>query len=100
MGAFFEVNNGKNVRFWEDVWKGDTPFPRLYDLSNDKSKVVRDVYDGVNWHINFRRALGVQDLESWEELMDRLEGVQLNEESDKVRWALEKSGGAYNKVNV
>jgi len=62
--------------------------------------VVRDVYDGVNWHINFRRALGVQDLESWEELMDRLEGVQLNEESDKVRWALEKSGGVYNKVNV
>jgi len=78
LGAVFEVDNGKYVRFWEDVWNGDVPlktaFPSLYDLSNNKSKVVRDVYDGGNWHINFRRALGVQDLESWEELMDRLEG--------------------------
>ena len=96
MGAVFEVDNGKYVRFWEDVWNGDVPlktaFPSLYDLSNNKSKVVRDVYDGENWNITFRRTLGTHDLELWEELMDRLEEVQLNEEPDKVRWALEKSG--------
>jgi hypothetical protein len=40
MGATFEVNNGKNVIFWEDVWIGETPlklsFPKLYEYSRKK----------------------------------------------------------------
>ncbi|KAG2644017.1 hypothetical protein PVAP13_2KG399500 [Panicum virgatum] len=95
-GAVFEVKNGKSVRFWDDVWEGDTPlritYPRLYDLSNDKTHLVRDLLKDGDWHLNFRRSLSESEMETWEDLMNRLEGVLLNNEPDKVRWALEKSG--------
>jgi hypothetical protein len=36
-GARFSVNNGKSVRFWEDVWVREVPlkliFPKLYEYS-------------------------------------------------------------------
>ncbi|PUZ56970.1 hypothetical protein GQ55_5G390900 [Panicum hallii var. hallii] len=95
-GMVFKVNNGKSVRFWDDVWKGESPlritFLRLYDLSNNKLDVGSDFLVNGNWHINLRRPLGLQDLKLWKDLTSLLEGVQLNVAKDEVSWALEKSG--------
>lgn len=95
-GVVFKVNNGKLTRFWEDVWKGETPlriaYPKLYDLSNNKSGLVCDFYVDGTWQINFRSSLVAQDLPIWEDLMNQLDGVQFNSDRDEFRWALEKTG--------
>jgi len=61
-GAVFEVKDGKSTRFWEDVWRGDIPlkiaYPKLYELCNDKTRLVSDFYDDGEWYISFRRSLG------------------------------------------
>lgn len=65
-GAVFEVKDGKSTRFWEDVWRGDIPlkiaYPKLYELCNDKTRLVSDFYDDGEWYISFRRSLGGQTL--------------------------------------
>jgi len=67
-------------------------FPRLYNLSSNKTGRVCDFYKNGRWFLKFRRALGHQDLVVWEALMDLLEEVHLNNSHDVVKWALEKSG--------
>ena len=94
--AVFQVNNGRSTRFWDDIWKGNIPlrlaYPKLYDLSNNKSGLVKDFFVNGQCHLTFRRTLSPQDVDIWEELMDQLEGSCLNSQQDSVRWALENSG--------
>ena len=74
----FEANNGKSIRFWDDVWIGHTP---LHDLSNNKSGLVCDFFKEGDWQLSFRRSLSPQDVVVWEDLMSRLEMVQLNSDT-------------------
>ncbi len=57
----FIVNNGKQVRFWEDRWLGNQPlhleFPTLYSLVRNKNLVVADVLGRVPLNVSFRRAI-------------------------------------------
>jgi hypothetical protein len=45
--GFFEIGNGSTVRFWEDVWLGDTslaePYPSLYNIVQRKNVLVANV---------------------------------------------------------
>ena len=90
------VNNGKLTRFWEDTWRGSTPlriaFPRLFEISDNKTGRVCDFFKNDGWTLNFRRSLSQQELVQWGELIDQLEEVQLNSDQDTVKWELEKSG--------
>lgn len=44
-----EVHNGCGVKFWKDLWLGDTSlkvrFPDLFDISYDQSASVRDLFN-------------------------------------------------------
>ena len=45
----FSVGDGKRVRFWKDIWCGNTPlcqaFPSLFDLAGSKDAWVADDWD-------------------------------------------------------
>ena len=45
----FEVENGRKVRFWEDVWCGEAPlcsyFPSLFEVVSSKGDMVADLWE-------------------------------------------------------
>ena len=59
----FEVGAGFTVRFWQDIWCGDTSlcmlYPRLFSLSWNKEAYMADLMKFPNgvlfWDLNFRR---------------------------------------------
>jgi len=55
--------------------------PPLHDLSNNKSGLVCDFFKEGDWQLSFRRSLSPQDVVVWEDLMSRLEMVQLNSDT-------------------
>jgi hypothetical protein len=92
----YKIKKGDRIRFWEDVWMGDTPlklqFPDPYSFCNDTEALVEDLYDVYGWDIGFRRTLTVREAEQRNLLLDRLQEVVLDPySSDEVEWALDKS---------
>lgn len=89
-GATFELNNGRNIRFWEDIWCGMVPLrlilPQLYRIGADTNIKVCDCLT-----INVRRNFGPDERAEWNLLLDMTRGVCLNNERDKVVWALDKT---------
>jgi hypothetical protein len=57
----FQLNNGTNIRFWEDIWMGNRAlkeqFPHLYKLVRHKHDTVASMFSTVPLHISFRRSL-------------------------------------------
>lgn len=54
--------------------------------------MVADFWAGEGWRITFTRPLGERDWGEWERLICLLDAFQLNEEVDKFRCILTKSG--------
>ena len=62
----FVVENGRRVKFWRDVWCGDTPlcfsFPSLFALATSIEAWVRDCWsdyeEGEGWIPLFTRSFG------------------------------------------
>jgi hypothetical protein len=61
-------------------------------LRLDRDCLICDCWEGDDWNINFRRALGEADMREWEILMNILEEYRLNGEDDQFVWILDKSG--------
>jgi len=61
MGVKWIVGNGRKIRFWEDIWLGNTSLAilywPLYVINEQQGKTVSDVWDGVNLRLTFRRAV-------------------------------------------
>ena len=95
-GASFTVNNGKNTRFWEDVWINQIPlklaFPKLYEFSYAKNCTVSDYFVGGEWNIPLRRSLGATEVKQWEELLLMLEDVKLNDNTDQIHGHMKSLG--------
>jgi hypothetical protein len=57
----FVTGDGSTVRFWEDVWLGDTPlsqqYSSLYNIVQNKNVMVADVLAQTPLNIGFRRVL-------------------------------------------
>ncbi|XP_068504156.1 uncharacterized protein [Phaseolus vulgaris] len=87
------LGRGDKVRFWEDVWIGDTTlkslFPRLYSLSANKEQKVEDVgmWEGLDW----KWRLGwSRDIFEWESKLEEffsqhLGGADVKQNKDDVR---------------
>lgn len=94
-GVTYELSNGKQIRFWQDVWLGTVPLrmmlPKLYEICNDPDVKVRDCYKNGEWFVMFRRNFGESELQEWSMFLENTKGMYLNGEEDKVIWALDKS---------
>ncbi|GJY74306.1 RNA-directed DNA polymerase, eukaryota [Tanacetum coccineum] len=91
------VGNGRDTRFWEDVWRGDMSFkscfPRVYALKTDKKIFVADKLNhNVADSILCRLPRNGVEMDQYRALTDILEGVILPDMSDRWIWSLAGSG--------
>jgi hypothetical protein len=65
----FQLNNGANIRFWEDIWTGNNPlkqqYTHLYRIARHKQDIVVSVFMSVPLNISFCRSLLGDNLQSW-----------------------------------
>jgi hypothetical protein len=90
--GIFKIGNGESVRFWEDVWLGDTSlaqqYPSLYNIVQQKHTLLADVLAQTPLNIAFRRSLVGNKWNRWLHLCQRLMMVQLSNTPDQFVWKL------------
>jgi hypothetical protein len=93
-GAVHKVGKGDQTRFWIDVWLDrvtlSVSFYELYLISSDPGALLGEMVTDGEWIVNFWRELDVEQLVLWGSLLEKLQGVSLNEVGDSIQWALEK----------
>jgi len=97
----WKIGSGDKIRFWEDVWVGNsklkTLFPRLFSLSLNQGHKVEEVggWEGSMWRwtLSWRRARF-----EWETVMESELGdiisrvVVMKDENDALVWSSEANG--------
>lgn len=68
-------------------------YSTLYDYCSDKQATVADNYDEENWDIGFNRSFSDGDLETYNNLVQDLSQINLDESNrDEVSWLLDSKG--------
>ena len=79
----FQLNNGENIRFWEDKWLGNftlsQQYPSLYNIARKKHISIATVFNSIPLNISFRRGLVENNLVLWYNLVARIAQVRLND---------------------
>jgi hypothetical protein len=92
----FHLNNGKQIRFWEDTWFVNFGlqqlYTSLYNIVQKRSDTVAKVLSTVPLNISFRRSLSENNLVLWNDLVLRVMDAQLNDSSDVFKWDLHQNG--------
>ena len=92
----FQLNCGTQIRFWEDIWVGNSTlkvqYPSLYNIARKKHATVSSVFDRVPLNVTFRRSLQGQNLILWYELVNKIANVQLNDNKNRFRWNITSNG--------
>ena len=87
----FSIKDGSEIRFWEDKWLGSTTlheqYPAIY-----KSNTLAQVLKTFPPNVTFRWDLVGPRLASWNELLQRLDLINLTEGTDEFRWNLHTNG--------
>ena len=97
----FALGDGLGTRFWEDTWLGTEPlatqYPLLYNIARRKNVLVAHVLQHNPLNIEFRRPLLGDKWNAWLQLVERLMGIHLTDETDKFVWNLTPNGRFYVK---
>jgi hypothetical protein len=92
----FQLGDGNSIRFWEDIWLGDTSlahqYPSLYNIVQYKNVTVANVLSYAPLNISFRQVLNGNKWMDWSHLCRRLMTISLVNEQDKFVWNLTTSG--------
>jgi hypothetical protein len=92
----FQVNNGRNIQFWEDKWlKNFTlrqQYPSLYAITRRRNVLVASIFSMTPLNIAFRRGLVGNNLILWFRLVVRVAHIRLNNAKDKFIWDLLQNG--------
>jgi hypothetical protein len=96
MHGSFRLNNGKQIRFWEDKWLGNYSFQQQYqsicDLVRQMSETVESVLSTLLLNVSFCRFLSQNNLRLWNDLVRRIMHVRLNDQKDVFTWNLHQYG--------
>ena len=88
----FQINNGKQARFWEDWWLGSKPlmqqYPSLYNIVRRRNQTVASALGSIPLNISFRRALVGDKLGLWHELVSKVMNIVLTDANDYFKWTL------------
>lgn len=95
----FKVGDGLRIRFWEDIWVGNSTlvdwFPLLYRVAGSKNKSISSIRNS-NFFIRlggFLKNLNERELEQVSNLINLLDSVYLRPSRvDKRVWHLDNSG--------
>jgi len=92
----FKLDNGTQIRFWEDKWLGSQAlkiqYPNLFNIVWKKQATVADVLNSTPLNVSFRRALVGNKLLEWQSLVARVVFINLNEGRDIFIWNLNNNG--------
>jgi hypothetical protein len=106
-GFRYIIGDCNKARFWHDLWLGNCPFkirfPHIFEVCNQQDWSVNRVCNQDNILLSFRRNLGEREESEFAELLGILEGLQLSNSKDVVKWDFEKTGiystsSLYNKL--
>jgi hypothetical protein len=96
MHGSFRLNNGKQIRFWENKWLRNYSFqqqyPSLYNLVRQRSVTVESVLSTMPLNVSFCRFLSPNNLRFWNDLVGRIMHVRLNDQKDVFTWNLHQNG--------
>jgi hypothetical protein len=91
----FHLNNGRQIRFWEDKWLGSYNFQQqyssLYNIVRRKSDTIANVLSAIPLNVSFRRYLEGNNLTLWNDLVLRVAQIQLRDQNDVFKWNLHQS---------
>ncbi|PWA87712.1 RNA-directed DNA polymerase, eukaryota, Reverse transcriptase zinc-binding domain protein [Artemisia annua] len=82
------IGNGRNTRFWSDVWVGDQTlkerFPRVFALERIKDCSIADRWCDDNWNWNWIRNMHTEGRtgHQFSDLLCVLEGIDWSENED------------------
>lgn len=69
---FWQLGDGRTIRFWEDYWCGETPlcveFARLYSMSTLKFHSVKSISQVWSFSLEERSSIWKRPLRAWEEM--------------------------------
>jgi hypothetical protein len=85
-GYKWHVGNGKSIKFWEDIWFGNSPlatqFWDLYFVSNQQNKTIFDIWDGHEIRGTFRRTFTEDMMAQWYELLEIAKTISFSQDDD------------------
>ncbi|GJY28735.1 RNA-directed DNA polymerase, partial [Tanacetum coccineum] len=90
------IGNGRNARFWLDLWIGDQTlkerFPRVFALKMIKECSVADRWRIDNWNWNWMRNIHTEGRtgQQFLNLLFVLQGIDWLENEDVWRWELDQ----------
>ena len=92
----FMFKNRSQVRFWEEIWLGDTPlreqYSQLYIIALGKQDTVLVVLSVYPPNVSWWRDLFGDKFVTWNNLLSRLTIVILSQEEDGFIWTLDQKG--------
>jgi hypothetical protein len=92
----FDLGDGSQVRFWDDLWIRPCPlkslFPTLYNIVRKKSAFVRTVLSTTPLNVALKRSLVGVNLQAWHEVVAMDADVQLTNHRDRFVWGLHQNG--------
>lgn len=66
-------------------------YPKLCNICQDNKAKVADYFSGNSWDIKLKRNMRDAEKAEWDQLLESLKEVTLDNEEDEVIWALEKN---------
>ncbi|GKA56552.1 hypothetical protein Tco_0755624, partial [Tanacetum coccineum] len=90
-----KLNNGVSIKFWHDVWIGDsslsTLFPRLFCLDSDPDCFVRDGWINGSWSWSWSRPItGGSLISQLQAISDLLHSSHISKNSHDVwEWSID-----------
>ncbi|GJW62013.1 hypothetical protein Tco_0111348 [Tanacetum coccineum] len=91
----FKAGCGTRIRFWKDIWIGDSPlnilYNRLYQLELDKDCLIIDRIENGQWSWNwYSNDLGVRNTNYFRDLLIEISRVDISMVEDTCIWSLAK----------
>jgi hypothetical protein len=80
MGYRRRIENGRKVRFWEDLWfrtcSLTIQFWEIYSIINEPGTTVREAWDGLHLRFTFKRTVDNRTLNLWHEVVQIASSIQ------------------------
>nr|GEU57062.1 RNA-directed DNA polymerase, eukaryota, reverse transcriptase zinc-binding domain protein [Tanacetum cinerariifolium] len=93
----FCVGCGTCIRFWKDIWIGDSPlqikYYKLYCLEQDKDCLIIDHVDNGQWKCNWYKAdIGFRNMAYLRDLLTGISHIDINVDEDSCVWSMANDG--------
>jgi hypothetical protein len=94
-GYKWHVGNGKSIRFWKNIWFGNSPLLPNFGIyifaSNQQNKTIFELWNGHEIRGNFRRTFTDDMMIQWQELLEVARSISFSNEEDQLIWQYNSS---------